>query len=415
MMAQKMLSFLFVLAAGAATAQDKPAEAPKLPDPLVSPAPYPDLLMLGLDDTASGEALRRAGINMRGYIEQSFTLTSHSGDINELRVFDNQADDYMLNQVMLILDRTMPGGSGFDLDGRVDLMYGSDANLIHAAGWTDQVFRSDDVGDTDLDIVQLYGRIRLPIGNGLMVKGGKWVTIFGNEVIEAPLNRLFSRSYNFGFGIPFTHTGMILTYPFDGLGGSCTVSYAWTFGWDVFEDPNGGLTHMGQFTYARPDNEWTAVVNFAFGPEFADNDSDDRVLGEILFTYNFTGDLQGVLDLHMGHNEDDEGVTIASDADWGGVAAYLTYVFCREGDKPDGREVLSGTFRGEWFYDDGGFRTGVDGSLFGFTAGVNWRPWNFLHVRPEVRYDVADGDNEPFDGGSDDDMFTFGIDVIFLW
>jgi hypothetical protein len=53
-----------------------------------------------------------------------------------------------------------------------------------------------------------------------VVKGGKFVTLLGYEVIEAPNNLNFSRSFLFSLAIPLTHVGALVTYPvFD-----CSVS-----------------------------------------------------------------------------------------------------------------------------------------------------------------------------------------------
>ncbi len=42
---------------------------------------------------------------------------------------------------------------------------------------------------------------------GLTLKGGKFVTLLGQKVIESPNNLNFSRGYLFGLAIPLTHTG----------------------------------------------------------------------------------------------------------------------------------------------------------------------------------------------------------------
>src|SRR6266511_375041 len=124
------------------------------------------------------------------YIENSLVWNlSRSGrdhTNNELRVFDNE-DGYTFNAAEFSLKKDpsekYPFGYG------VALTTGIDAQKIHALG----MFR----GDNDTYPFR---------------KAGKFVTLLGYEVIEGPLNPNFSRSFMFGFAIPFIHVGGLLSY-----------------------------------------------------------------------------------------------------------------------------------------------------------------------------------------------------------
>ena len=61
-----------------------------------------------------------------------------------------------------------------------------------------------------MDIPQLFVSYIAPIGKGLRIDGGKFVTHMGYEVIGGydGYNDNFSRGFIFGYGIPFTHTGL---------------------------------------------------------------------------------------------------------------------------------------------------------------------------------------------------------------
>jgi hypothetical protein len=46
-------------------------------------------------------------------------------------------------------------------------------------------------------------------------------------------------------------------------------------------------------------------------------------------------------------------------------------------------------FRGEWFDDVRGTRTGVNTNYAEVTGGFNWHPIKCLEIRPEIRGDFA--------------------------
>jgi len=69
--------------------------------------------------------------------------------------------------------------------------------------------------------------------------------------------------------------------------------------------------------------------------------------------------------------------------------------------------------RGEWFRDQNGFRYSAgEASYYEVTLGLNWKPKNWLMVRPEVRYDWSQAQLAPFDGGQQPDQFLLGIDGV---
>ncbi len=58
-------------------------------------------------------------------------------------------------------------------------------------------------------------KFRIPVGNGLDIYMGKFVTFLGYEVIESPANLNFSRGLLFTNAIPLTHTGIYADYKFN--------------------------------------------------------------------------------------------------------------------------------------------------------------------------------------------------------
>jgi hypothetical protein len=69
----------------------------------------------------------------------------------------------------------------------------------------------------------LYLSYIAPLGKGLRFDAGKFATHMGSEVIGGydGYNDEFSRGFIFGFGVPFTHTGVKATYAFTSKISAC--------------------------------------------------------------------------------------------------------------------------------------------------------------------------------------------------
>lgn len=340
------------------------------------------------------------GLKFGGWVEQSYTFNTDSPDdrLNVGRVFDDRSNDYRFNQLLVSLERGLSDGKDFDIGGKIELMYGSDARFIHQKGLADNI----DDNTVQFDPVQFYGLLRAPIGNGLTFKVGKYVTTLGAEVINAPDNALFSHSYLFGFAIPFTHTGVQVDYPInDDLG----VYYGLVKGWDVWNDNNSGLSHMFGLYGSLLDGKLSHFVNLITGPEAAKNRNDYRTVLDVGLTYLWTDRLSQTVNVDYGIEQD--AAPGGGDAPWWGAANYLTYTINPE---------LDSTIRAEYFRDDDGTRLGYTADLYVVTFGLDIHPKDFTNsrFRPEIRWDHAGGAT-PFDASGDDDQLTLAIDMIFTF
>jgi hypothetical protein len=261
------------------------------------------------------------------------------------------------------------------------------------------------------DLTQAYVDIVVPVGNGIDVRAGKFVTLFGNETI-APVssvtgstgNALYSHSFNFGFGIPFTQTGVIASYQ---LNDQWKVTGGITRGWDQStNDNNGAVDFLGQVVYT-PNKEWTVTVNGSIGPQGFKDNSDYRYAFEAIAAYTpansrwtFAGDGLFAWQEHGAANGDA--------ARWYGITGYAGYMI---------NDMWTVNGRAEWFRDDGGARTGINASLYEVTLGLKITPFphdkilSNLILRPEVRGDFSNKD--AFNGGSDRSQGTVAMDAIF--
>ena len=330
-------------------------------------------------------------ITLFAYVENSYVWNlGHTGrdDVNELRVFDFDAG-YSFNAAEFFIkkDTTEARPWGFG----VAVTAGLDAQKIHALG----IFRDGDDqfpfrNTSKFDLKDAYGVYTFPVGSGLTLKAGKFVTLLGYEVIEGPLNPNFSRSYMFGFAIPFTHVGALLSYsPTEWL----SLTAGPVVGWDVAEDNNNRMSVMGQIA-VTPFKELTTSLNFITGPEQNKQGTNPRTVLD--FVANYTG----IKNLTLGANVDygwevDEpslaGTRGSSkDAVWWGYAGYVIY---------DWTEKLRTAFRGEYFKDADGARTlargpGAKVSVWEITATAQYHIWKGpvgtgLFGRLEYRHDEA--------------------------
>ena len=149
-----------------------------------------------------------------GYLENSFVwnlgrtssggsaLSSHDSQ-NTLRLYDVD-EGYTFNMAELSIKKDPSERYPFGLG--LVVTAGEDARKNHALG----MFRDleDLPRDTKpFDLQEAYLSYKVPLGSGLTVKAGKFVTLLGYEVIESPNNLNFSRSFLFTFAIPLTHVG----------------------------------------------------------------------------------------------------------------------------------------------------------------------------------------------------------------
>lgn len=399
---------------GGPVAESQPAETQPAPS-----AWPPGLIMDGLNAVGL-EKINVLNLRLYGFVESGFTGVIHapptwSQEGLPLRVFDlRRPNNLKLNALRFTLDRVVDTTKAVDWGGRFDFTYGTDSRLTHSLGLLDKQGH-----ETQPDIVQGYGELWIKTrkdGEGLSLAFGKWVTPIGYELIDGPLNWLYSHSYLFGYAIPFTHTGAKVTYYFDPTN---YVYFAAVRGWDTFKDNNDGASWMGGFLIsgketvgAGPRDQF--ALNFIGGPELAgDGWPGNRYLFDAIWTHRWTEKLTQVLNADWGYQDDapttinSEGVTEPGDANWWGLAYYLNYVF---------NDYISATGRAEYFRDAQGYRTGYRGDFFEITTGVSVTPFpkdkilKNLMIRPEIRWDWS-ANQAPFNGHGV--QMTWGFDVIY--
>ncbi|MCK6473470.1 MAG: porin [Planctomycetes bacterium] len=357
--------------------------------------------------------LHKRMIQMGGYIDTTYQYNFNKPDdrSSAFRVFDGEDDGgFDLHLAKIFFDGTAqePGQAGF----RIDLAMGTDARKIASfdRSSTDDLtgpFVLDDpdgsvalTGDETIvlganrvdrlfDVEQAYIDYIAPVGNGVHFSFGKFVTPFGYEVIEAQSNFNATRSFNFGWAIPFTHTGMRVEYEFtDTFSASAYI----VNGWDTLQDNNRGKTGILHTSWS-PTKWFNWVVNLAAGCEGAENDSNVRYLANTSMTFTpwekWTFGLEGNYGWEKDAGINLRNVDLAAgtsrgheNGEWYGAVGYVKWDFAE-------RWYLAA--RGEFLRDLEGSRFGVPMNLHSITATAGWHLAEPLEIRFEYRHDGSSG------------------------
>jgi hypothetical protein len=361
--------------------------------------------------------LEQMGIQQYGWVEQGLTFNSLS-PTNRWNgpVFTNdRSNDYEMNQLWLGWERPVKtDGCGWDIGGRIDLMYGSDWRYGDCYGL-----------ETNLDAPnKLYGLILpqffLEVGyNDLTVKMGHFAPSIGYEVVAAPGNFFYSHSYALGYSEPVLVTGVQADYK---LNDAWNIIGGFHDGFNAFEDPNGMFHFLGGVKWHDDEHKVSLSLMTDIGPQYAADDNQFEYT--LVFKKQLSEKLLYAFEQVLGGTENVSTTVPGGYAKWYGLDQYLIYTL---------NPCWSAGARAEVFRDQNGSRVGGLGSVGldgwpadpGFagtftevTLGLNWHPHPNLVVRPEARWDMYSGSTNlqnqlPFGDGTRSSQFLFATDLIF--
>ncbi|MGE5809049.1 MAG: porin [Nitrospirota bacterium] len=353
------------------------------------------------------DAVKKA-LGLSIYIQGGYTYNGNAsnvgatqGEENDLRVFDHKANSFTLDlaQIVISRDTTAIDTSGF----KVKLSAGEIAKWIHARGLSGAPLDQAQTGQgTDaIDLTEAYVSYLAPIGKGLRFDFGKMVTYFGSEVIEAKDDANYSRSFLFDFAIPFTHTGLKVSYA---LSAALSASLHVVNGWDNADDNNAAKCVGFSIGYA-PAEAFAGYLNFMTGPERDNNSADKRTLTDLVAIFKPARKVQLILNADYGTEEK---AVAEGTAAWSGMSGIVKY---------DIDKTYSVAARAEIFNDRDGFRTGTAQTLTELTVTPEIRLAGGLVVRPEYRHDSSNRQsfhrvNGAFTRKSQD---TIALGVMYAW
>jgi hypothetical protein len=214
-----------------------------------------------------------------------------------------------------------------------------------------------------------------PIGKGLQIDAGKFVTPAGAEVIETNQNWNYSRGLLFTYAIPYYHFGVRAKYAFND---KWTVTGFAMNGWNNIIDDNSGKTGGVSLGW-NATKKLTVTETFLSGPEPGGTISSWRNLTDTVIAYTPNAKLSLQANVDYGRQEKLSSTQLP--ADWSGIAAYAKYAI-------DPNVAVAGRY--EYFNDHDGFTTGKAQHLNEFTGTLERRIAGHLLSRLEYRHDASD-------------------------
>jgi TolA-binding protein len=338
-----------------------------------APAPVSLTSLLG-PITISGE--------VDGYYSLNFNQPNPLGNQNSppsgmtgnaLRFFDNNANQLSLNAVELVVDRAPDatvggtGRGGF----HVGVIYGQAAEVINGTSANNALNHA--AGNaTDANNVALkeaYVDYIAPVGKGLTLTLGKFVTPAGAEVIESNGNWNYSRSILFYYAIPFFHFGASAKYAFNT---KWAVTGYLVNGWNNSQEVNTGKTYGASLVFT-PNAKWTVTENYLAGPQddqflfpgtSGGPNSNWRQLEDATIAYTPNAKWSFMVNGDYGYGDKYfNGFTTSKAVDWWGAAGYVKYQWSAK---------TYFAVRGEYYSDPNGF------TLFGGLSPLS--PLNNVHI-----------------------------------
>jgi len=350
------------------------------PAPAQAAAPEPGSALETLAkrvEAIEGHSLLK-GIELHGFVSGTYTynLNRPKSKNNRLVVFNEDHNTFGLTHANIQISRSGENGLGFV----TDLDFGDTAEVVGSVTrWSNNANNTE--SRNSIELRQAYLTYKFSIGNGLTLKAGKFVTLHGAEVIKSwnNFNYNISNSILFGFSIPFTHTGLMASYPINDY---FAVDLGVVNGWDTVADNNDGKTFHGGLTI-KPHETLSLYLSGSYGSEQNDRGGSKRSMLTTLVTYKPMDRLTLILDHNWGSESDlvkDAAGALSKTADWHGIAGYAIATLTDD---------LSLSLRGEWFADMDASRTGLKQDVWEFTPTLTYAIAEGLLARFEYRHDES--------------------------
>lgn len=376
---------------------------------------------VALADEAPKSWFQQITINAFASASYTWNFNNPQDNQNQMRAFDFNHNTIAIDAAEVVVQKAVANKGDFGF--RLDLAMGSVAQVAAARG----LFRDPTTGIAGwFDLQQAFASYIAPLGKGLRIDVGKFVTPVGAEYIEGydGYNDNFSRSLLFTWAIPFTHTGLKLSYAFSD---KLSAMVMLVNGWDNVIDNNAAKS-FGVSLTITPVAPLAIYLNYIGGPERDNNNTDFRHLVDAGIVYKPTARWSFTLNVDYGMDTnavtpapvvptaadpnpmpvDPAAVGVAgTNAQWVGVAAYIRSQLTR-------RFAL--ILRGEAFWDLDGYRTGTAQRLLEATLTPEFRVTDSLLVRADLRIDNSDqAVFQRSDGLVRHYQPTLGINVLYAF
>ena len=186
------------------------------------------------------------------------------------------SNQFALNLIELSLDKP-PDAANSRLGYHLGLGFGQAMNAVNSTDPAGLGFAQY--------LKEAYLSYLAPVGKGLQVDVGKFVTPHGAEVIETKDNFNYSRGLLFAYAIPYYHFGLRAKYSFND---KYSVTGFVVNGWNDIADNNTGKTCGVTFGW-NPTKKISIAQGYMMGPETARHQRHWRQLSDTVVTYSPTG------------------------------------------------------------------------------------------------------------------------------
>lgn len=308
-------------------------------------------------------------LTVSGFVDTYFSKNFNQPDsrTNKLRNFDIAENQFTLSLVEIALQKKAEP-VGF----RLDANFGNTNDVVQTGS-----------GSATLPLLQqAYLTAVLPIGDGVTVDAGKFVTHMGYEVIESKDNWNYSRSLLFAWAVPYYHTGVRLAYP---VASNLVATFHVVNGWNSVAE-NNNFKSLGLTLNYTPLSSTNLILNVIDGVEQPDlSISGKKKVFDLIAIQQIGESFSLALNFDYGGERTAGGLAI-----WKGAALYGRYAV-------DAKTAVA--LRGEIFDDPMGYATGTGVAKLDvkeFTGTVEHKFTDALLLRCEGRYDFSNA--SVFDG-----------------
>jgi hypothetical protein len=338
------------------------------------------------------------GVNLTGLVDAYYGYNANHPPLGVANVGNTATEPFQftngqfsLNLLELQLDKVPDKSS--PLGFRVALGFGQAINAVNNTSFEVAKGSSFNVQQY---LKEGYLSYMVPVGKGIQLDAGKFVTPAGAEVIETNQNWNYSRSLLFTYAIPYYHMGLRAKYTFND---KWSVTGFATNGWNNVVATNTGKTGGLNIGW-NATKKWTITETYLAGPRDlfgTGNNGPWNHLSDtvIAYTPNAKLSLQANVDYDR-----QEGYPVAQkSADYSGIAAYAKYAF-------NPKVAVAGRY--EYFNDHDGLATtpgiinpfllGKGQHLNEFTGTIERKIAGHLISRLEYRHD--DSNQSFFQRGS---------------
>jgi hypothetical protein len=334
-----------------------------------------------------------------GWLDFGYTYASTGPGPLTVETRENRfGNEFLFNEAAIVFEKTLKKDE-WSWGYNATFYAGADAALLQPKGGMD-----DPPGNPrfSYDFRQLYVSAHAPIltEGGVDIKVGRMGTIIGYNSALAPYRPFYSSDYQWFYAQDGAFTGILTNWH---ISKQLDVLAGVTLGANTFFTERGETPcWIGQVNYWLQEDKRTLLS----ASVYAGNNAIFAAPGlagkwdttlELRVEQNWSKQFTQILQSDMGWDEK----TPVGTGQWYGVYTILIYhLTCQ----------LDTNFRAEWFDDVNGTRTGFKTVYWETTAGLDYHPYPFISLRPEVRGDFAE--DPVFRNGHDKSQLTVAIDCL---